>query len=297
MSNLIDLLQEFNVPYRESGEHGHTTAGWVQLDCPQCSPDSGRFRLGVHLSSHATNCWSCGRLSTINTLAEILKQPWGIAKARLGLVDRPYDLKTETPQGKLVLPNGRGELLDVHQQYLRARGYDVAQLQRLWGIEGIGLAAKLAWRVFIPIHYQHKVVSWTTRSLTDGFVGGKRYLAAKKHQEAIPHKNLLYGADYCRHAIVVVEGPTDVWRVGPGAAATFGTAYTPEQVNKIAAYPVRVVCYDADNDAQRSARRLCWLLESFPGQTHRVVLEGGKDPGNAPAAEIQELRQRYLEAA
>ena len=109
-------------------------------------------------------------------------------------------------------------------------------------------------------------------------------------QEAVNHKTLIYGADFCRHAIVVVEGPLDTWAIGPGAGALCGTGFTRAQVLAISRFPVRAICFDALPDAQKTARELCNLLRVLPGETYNVVLDS-KDPGEALTTNPRELRQ------
>src|SRR5260370_26008807 len=120
---------------------------------------------------------------------------------------------------------------------------------------GIGLAVHLAWRLYIHITYRDKTVSWTTRSLSDKHE--RRYISSSSSTEALPSKSLLYGEDYCKHSIVVVEGPLDVWTIGEGAVATLGTNYTRKQLEKIAKYPYRTIAYDDEPAAQEQAKRMC----------------------------------------
>jgi hypothetical protein len=106
-------------------------------------------------------------------------------------------------------------------------------------------------------------------------------------------KDLLYGEDYCRDAIVVTEGPTDAWRIGPGAVATFGLAYSRAQVLRISRYPLRVICFDSEPEAQRQARRMRDELTAFPGETVIVRLDS-KDAASAKPKEVRQLRE-FLE--
>jgi hypothetical protein len=160
-------------------------------------------------------------------------------------------------------------------------------MESLWGLQGIGPTGDQAYRIFIPIKYRGEIVSWTTRSIRDK---GLRYLSASSEQERLPHKNLLYGEDLCFNVVIVVEGPFDVYRTGPGAVATFGTSYSREQLLKISKYPVRVICFDAEVQAQVQARKMVAELSCFPGKTYNVVLDS-KDAGAASDKEIKALRK------
>jgi DNA primase len=177
-------------------------------------------------------------------------------------------------------------------RYLSKRGFDYKEIQWLWQIKGIGIAErKLMWRLFIPVLHNNEVVSWTTRSIRDNTK--YKYISAGPEQELLPHKNILYGSDYARHTVIIVEGPLDVWRIGPGAVATFGTAFTKQQVLALLKYPRRVVCYDNEKEAQDQALKLCDALGVFGGETLNVTLES-KDPDEAKPKEIKRLR-KFLE--
>jgi hypothetical protein len=59
-------------------------------------------------------------------------------------------------------------------------------------------------------------------------------------------------------------------------------------------YPVRVVCFDNEQEAQKRATVLAKTLESLPGKTYNISLDA-KDPGCAHESEIKELRKQFLE--
>jgi len=47
--------------------------------------------------------------------------------------------------------------------------------------------------------------------------------------------------------------------------------------------------------AQKRARRLASRLELFPGRTEVIELESGSDVADAEQAEVDQIRDRYLE--
>jgi len=291
--NIIDILVQYNVEFRLEGDHRNVRSGWVGVDCPKCSPNYRKFRLGFDISSGRTNCWFCGRQSRITMLAMLCGISYHEAKELSdGLGFQFYSPKEHT--GTLKLPIGINDLLPAHNQYLRSRGFDPHEISRLWEIKGIGPPHPLQWRIFIPIHDSlGNVVSWTSRSIKEKT--DFRYLAAKSEEELIPHKTLLYGSHLARHAIVVVEGPIDAWAIGPGCVATCGVGYSPQQLAAIAEYPVRAICFDSEEDAQHRAGQLCEELSMFDGVTINVELETGDDAATADPEEIQSIRSEFLE--
>jgi DNA primase len=163
----------------------------------------------------------------------------------------------------------------------------------VWGVKGIGLEARLSWRIWIPIHRRGETVRWTTRR-----IGGMgiRYITAKPDEEVMPAKSLLFGADFVRHAAVICEGPFDAMRLGPGAVATMGLTYTQDQVARMARWPVRVICFDNTPTAQRQADKLAKALSVFPGTTTKIVAETGEDVAEADEDEVKTIRETFLKA-
>ncbi len=282
-----DLLQQYNIPIAPS-DHQHSRGGWIQIDCPNCD-SAGHFRLGYNITGKYTNCWHCGFISLHKVIGRLTKLPWteiqGIIK------DLPSEqIPDDVKRGTLKFPICK-DLLPIHKRYLRFdRGLDLDTVVPLWGLKGTGLAARLAYRIVIPITLRGKIVSWTTRGLTND---NPRYISAAPEEEEINHKTLLFGEDYARHTIIICEGPFDVFAIGPGAVATLGIAYSRAQLLAMTRYLRRIVCFDADFKAQQRARNLCDELMCFPGETWNIHLDS-KDPGEATQREIQKIRRHFL---
>lgn len=292
--NIQDFFKQYGIEYREHGSHHHTTPGRIQIDCPWCSPDTQRFRLGWHIKGRYFTCWHCGPVRVTDTLVEITKESFHVIKEALGSVlpEDFFDTKRKL-SSKVQIPESVGKLQPAHIEYLQSRGFTKTRISYLIGRYGIGginhLDEKLSWRIFIPVHLDREVVTWTTRSIDNR--ARVRYLSASIEESKFNIKQLLYGEDYCkRHTILVCEAPLSVWVLGAGSVATFGTEYSSYQVNKIARYPIRYICYDSDKESQRKAKQLCNVLKVFKGETHNIVLEE-KDPGESTRKEIKQLRR------
>jgi hypothetical protein len=285
--NITEILEELEIEYKQAGETPHVTVGWLGIICPWCGEGTGKYGLGIALSSRAAKCWKCGSHSLAEALVESSGKPWHVIKALLGGLDTDAP-RAEKPTGKLVIPNGVGPLLPIHRDYLRSRNFDPDELAREWGIQGIGMATRLSWRLFLPILHRNKIVSWTTRSLMDE---GYRYVNARPEEESIPAKSLLFGSDKALHSIIVTEGIFDAIAIGPGGVATLGVSYSRSQVDKISKYPLRVICYDSEPKAQEMARKLSEEVSIFPGRTLTITLDTGKDPASCKKEEIKRIRK------
>lgn len=287
-----ELLTDLAVPFAEHGESPHVTAGRLGVVCPWCGGGTNKFGLGIHVATLRCSCWKCGRHTISSVLRELTGRPWGVIRGWIDALggDRD-DSPVVRPIGRYQEPGGVGDLLPVHRRYLEDRGFDPDRLTAEWGVRAIGNAGKYKWRLFLPVFDRQKPVTWTTRAVGNVEL---RYLSAPPSDESKPLKETLYGDWRAEQAVVVVEGPTDVWRVGPGAVATYGLSYTAAQMCKLARYPLRAIAFDNEPEAQRVARRLASDLAPFPGSTYVVTLSGA-DPDTSPPDEIAELRKRFLE--
>lgn len=287
----LDLVSDLKIPYRTEGHH-HCTEGWIQINCPFCADGSDSFHMGYNLSVGIFNCWRCGPHTTSRTLMMLTKLPYHKVK-ELGL-KADHSIERVKKTGTLKYPSGVLDYVSKPQaDYLRGRGFSPANLARLWGIQSIREGSPgYQWKIFIPIHLYGEVVSWTTRRIVDN-EGLPRYRSAPQNMEAISHKTLLYGEDYCKQTIVIQEGPTDVWAIGPGAVCTFGIGYTEAQLIRMSKYPSRVICFDNEPEAQKRAKRLLSDLSVFSGETLNVRLSG-KDAASSPKEERLEFRKAFL---
>ncbi len=293
----VDILRDFGIAHYTEGKN--CRPGWVQLDCPWCGIP-GKPGLGYKIAGGYCNCYACGGHSAVAVLCKITHEPAEKIKKLLGQTDGFAPL-TERVWHKLVMPSNIVPLLKAQRRYIAGRGFDVDEVVETWGVRGLaqgssvktpkGEVIRLDWRIFIPIHYRGELVSWTTRSINPD--ESKRYISAPADCESMPHKELLYGGDFCTHAAVAIEGPIDCWRVGKGAAGLCGIGFSRKQVSRLARFFKRGVWFDNEPQAQKRARDLVDQLFAFPGDTIHFKPEPGdaKDPGSASDNEVQQVRK------
>lgn len=288
--DIEEVLTSLRIPFADSGHH-HVRAGWIGIDCPRCSPGWQKYRLGINRTNGKSSCWTCGVSNAPKMLAMACGQPMSTVLTLWHQIKFNYrTAKKEEVERHFEMPKGVGPMQDAHRSYLLKRKFDPDVIENLWGVQGIGLAVKLAWRLFIPIHdSEGAMVAWTTRSLNPN--ADLRYITSKEEQSEVDVKSLLYGEHLVQDSLIVNEGPLDAWAWGPGAVSTLGVAYTEIQVARIVKYPLRAVCLDSTDDAQRRAAVLCRQLSAFPGETHNIILESGKDPAEADPAEILDVKK------
>jgi hypothetical protein len=287
--NFKELLSQIDVETAPDSHH-HSTPGWIQFDCPYCGTGTKKFHMGYSINGHFVNCWRCGRHGIVETLQALTSRSPSECYALIQQVDRgkwrPEEKLTGT---KLVFPKGIYQLKKIHREYLKSRNFNPKEIVNLYEVQGITRTTeRTSLSLFIPVFFHSQIVSWTTRTITEG--SWSRYNSAKPDEELTRHKNLLYNEDTARHAIVITEGPIDVWRFGPGAVATFGTNVTMAQINKMTKYPIRAICFDNDRQSQKTAKRLYDMLSEQKGETYNIELDS-KDLGCAKPKEIKRIKK------
>lgn len=293
MTTFVDLLQEHRVHFKTEGRG--TRPGWIQFQCPHCGGGSDPTKLycGYNIGGNYVSCWQCGYHKSIETLSLLTKLSVSALLKEFKPPSRSLRQRSDergAKQRHLELPTGivYSPVPAPHRRFIATRQLLAKQVSQLWQLGYISLSRRLPWRVFIPVHYHGQIVSWTTRT-----IGNKepRYISAKPSQELMPLKSLLFGEDYCHDdTVLVTEGPFDAMRIGPGAVALFGLAYTLQQMGRIAKYRKRIIVFDNEPVAQAKAAVLCAELQKMGGKTINIQIDA-KDPGSASDKEIKRLRK------
>lgn len=295
MKNVLDfvrLCKEKNIPYLESGHH-HCHEGWVQTHCPFCTDGTHGWHLGCSLEGGNFNCWRCGGKSIWDVLAKILPPR---DKHNLKGIVRQYSSSLPQLTKKKVIrkrsihpPPRLGPLHQIHKRYLRSREFDPTELEKRWDLQGTrGLSGEWSYRIVTPIkNVDGTIVAYTGRAIREG---KKPKWKTSQNEEMLADPNtLLYGVEKTDgEQVLVVEGPSDVWRLGPGAVALLGIDWKEEQAGILRRYEKRYILFDPDPNAQRQARGLAAWLAAFPGETE-IISGLPCDPGAIPQREAKKM--------
>lgn len=276
--DLEKLCTVAGIPFKTSGDH-HCSEGWIQLQCPYCR--DGKYHLGWNIASQQFNCYACGSHSTIKVLSLLLnKQPsYVYSYVQRFLLDKSQIVTRKRESAReCKLPAGSNSLTRRHKKYIQNRGFIPEKLEELYNIKGTPAYAPIGARVVIPIYCDGILISWTARSVTDT---DPRYLICPKNKEAMSNRSVLYGWQYGMKMAVVVEGIFDAWRLGPGAVATMGLGFSPEQVELLSTLNKVYILFDNDKPARKRsmdmAERLILLTD-----VSVLELSGYHDPAEVP---------------
>lgn len=288
MIDLVELFTELEVKHWTSGKN--VSDGWVGIRCIFCNDSSNH--LGVSLQHGNYSCWKCGSTGSLKNL--LIAMGCSIYDAR-DLV-RKHSTETHLRYAqekqraeKLHIEGFQQALRLVQREYLYNRRFDPDYLQQKYKIMGgTPLMGKWKWRIIVPVIMQQEMYTFTGMA-----IGGQdpKYLHCAEKDSVLPAKECLYNWDSVTgDQIGICEGVTDVWRMGDGFVATFGTKVTHHQIRRIVEGRFRRAFILFDADAPREASRLAAQLASYDIDVEVVDLGSG-DPDDLEAASVLHLRR------
>lgn len=209
-------------------------------------------------------------------------------------VQGAFALNIRTPKMRkrdAVRPPHLGTLSSAHRRYLRARNFDPGELIEKWDLMGAGhLSGPWRWRIVAPVRSMSgRIVAYTGRAIHPDV--RPRWKTTEKDKLADDPRKIIYGIDRVEgDSVLIVEGPSDVWRMGYGSVALLGIDWKPEQAFVLRSFAKRFIMFDPQKEAQKRARELANWLSPFPGETE-IITGIGSDPGDLSDAESYKIMQ------
>lgn len=302
MIDFLRLCRSRHIPHFDGSGHKHARKSWVQVCCSQCGGRANKFHLGWNKNSGAFSCYRCGRIEFWAAIQGLLR----CSPAEARLVVREYSgHKTHTPAIRpppvvrkvgISLPGGAGPMTPVHRDYLSGRGFDPEELEREWGLLGTcgpvsPREANWAWRVVAPVcNASGRPIAFQGRAV--GSAATPKYKTTPNEDWLEDPRGVLYGIDLCDGpGILVVEGVTGVWRLGPGTVATLGIDWKIPQANSIKRFKRVFICFDdGEVEAQRRAKGLAEHLSLF-GCEVEILTGFDTDPGDFSPQLASDIRR------
>ena len=288
------FCQDFNISIAHEN-HKHSREGWMNVECPRCSGNPG-YHLGHSLHEGNFVCWRCGFMPQLEAIQRLSNTSWREAKQILrkyggsAKQKRVRNARVEEKDIDVEFPKGTVPLRKPHRKYLEKRNFDSDRIEYIWGIKSTKrMTGFYGDRIVAPIYYNNRLISYQCRATDDN--AEQKYLACPARGERRPHKTVLYGYDMsATGTVVVVEGVTDVWRLGPGAVATFGVKYKAEQVLLLSKFKRVFILFDeTDSQAIKQGQKLAIDLGLMGVHAEQVWTQTDCDPG-----ELSDDDSKYL---
>jgi DNA primase len=290
--DIIAFLDDRGISYSESGKN--ISSGWLGTQCPFC--EDGSTHLGIHTRTKNISCWKCGVKGNIlkfiqeidhipiNKAHQVLEQ---FQDHSLSYLDAPQRKVTEN---EVKFPKGSSKnFVGKFTNWISSRNFNPAEIIRKYDLYCCHLIGDFKFRIIAPVYHQRELVSYTGRDVTNK--SDLRYKNCPIEQSKIPIKECLYNIDSVRDKVIIVEGITDVWRMGDECVATFGTQYTRKQIALLSGIAKAFVLYDADASVQ--AEKLANDLSAIISYVEVITLDSG-DPADLSPIDAIRLRNKVF---
>lgn len=292
--DLRSYLESIGISYWEEG--ANVGRGWVGIKCVFC-PDHHNH-LGINLTYKSFSCWKCGATGSLITLIQELEGiSYQAAIETLGefqsiIHKERFVQKRLQDVGSVVLPSEcLADLTPRQKTYLDERRFDAEDLKETWGILAGPVAGPWKHRIIIPVTMRGEVVTWVGMDVAGNI---PKYKAAPAEQSYLPASELVYGADQATGPnVLVVEGVTDAWRIGPGTVALLGMQAGSAKRDHLIS--MGMGCYfimlDGEPLAQKNASILAKELSNSGLHVEILELDPGRDPDNLTDQKARDLRK------
>lgn len=295
MFNAQSFCEDHNIDYAKSGKHARP--GWINVSCPFCSGHAG-FHGGFNIEDSYYNCHRCGNHYLPKVIAVLIGINQNAAIdliKKYSIVSAPLSQQTTSKKApsQIIFPSDTGKLIEKAKKYLIDRKYNPEKLETIWNLKSTSHIGFYKNRILAPIYQKNQLTSFQTRDITGKHL--QKYLACFQDEEIIQHQHCLYGLDETiTRKCIIVEGITDVWRLGPGAIATFGIDFTKQQAQLIAMNFDKVfIMFDSEPQAQEKAEELGSLISSAFSNPVEVInlpfIVKNIDPGDLSQKDANSL--------
>ena len=291
--DLLRYLEDRGIDYTESGKN--VSSGWIGTNCLFCDDPSNH--LGINTQSKTYSCFICGAKGNLPKLIQEIEQ-CGSKKA-YQIIDQFQDKtlqyldQPERKSGSRVdLPKGcTKELPGIFQNYFQERGFDAEKLIQKYDLYCCYITSdqKFKYRIIAPVYQENELVTYVGRDVTHSAKNKYQNCPSEKCIKNI--KDCLYNIDSVHKKAIVVEGIFDVWRLGDGAVATFGTQFTKQQISLLAGLDEVFILFDSD--AVSMSHRLAGELSGIVKHVEVIELEQG-DPAELTEQEAIVLKQELF---
>ena len=292
------LFTAESIDYKTSGKN--ISAGWIGTNCPFCGEQN--YHCGVNLDSKRYSCWVCSASGTILKLVAVkIKTTYAVGNK---IIDKHRGFRYEAPvrtlSPEVILPSHLSPLGKQGRTYLENRGFNADEIEEKYLLQQSNIFSNLkidnhVWdfkcRIFIPVIIDHEIVTYTGRDWTDQ--QDPKYQNAPIEAGTILTSECVYNIDSVVDKALIVEGPTDVWKLGDEAIATLGVKFSHAQIKRIIDKRPKVTAILFDQAAEQSAGLLASALNPFLRNLSVYIVEE-QDPGSMNMVDAHKLKYDLL---
>lgn len=268
---ITDYFEERGIDYWTSGKN--VSQGWVNIQCVFCNDHSNHLGIKIQNRTGYFNCWLCKEHGSLHyVIMQIEKCSYReaqqiIQQYDLWEVDFSLDFveKTKLPpslqQSEVNLPPILNKWPKKYLNYLEGRQFDPIYLIKKYKLMPAHRFGRYSHRIIAPFFVDRKMVAFTGIRTKEG--QEPPYKDCSKQDAVIYTDETLYNIDNIKNNnVVIVEGITDVWRIGDGAVALGTNKMSDSQLLQIFSKGVNRALVLLDADAKREAEIISYMLNA-----------------------------------
>jgi DNA primase len=287
--DIQSYFESRSIEFFTSGKN--VTQGWTNINCPFCEGSDPSNHCGI--SPHDFfNCYICGETGHVVKLIRKLEGCTFLKAQRIFDSFQHEDFFEEEIRKDVIktsLPKEcSSKFPKNYLNYLKKRRFDPNYLITKYNLKCCHNIGKYKFRIIIPFYFNDQLVTFSSLDIT-----GKQEIKYKhqpKEEAIIPVKGSLFNIDSCKNKMVLVEGITDVWRIGDETTAIIGKQITSEQINQIVRKDIKKVLVILDSDAVEQGEKMAKQLSGIISSVEYISLEKG-DPCDFDDNEVREVRK------
>jgi len=297
MFDIRSYLEDRGIEFFVEGKN--VTAGWTNINCvfPGC-PDHSNH-LGINPTGTAFHCYICGESGFVTKLIqEIDRCSWRQANNIYSSFLKEDEIPKQKEHSlikKIIYPKSFTKNIPKKtENYLKKRNFDPGYIINKYNLRYGGIIGKYKFRIIIPFYLDSKLVTFSSLDIT-----GKQ-TPKYKHQaideSIIDPSRTLYNIDTVKDKMILVEGITDVWRIGDGCCALTGKIATHEQKLLIHRKEIKSILVLLDSDAMIEGKELATQLYGLAPHVDYVEykIENEMDPNTLPDKILKSLRKKLF---
>ncbi len=296
--DIIEFLQDFDILHDANIKN--VGQGWVGLEeCPFCS--GGGYHFGVNEYSKGFSCWICGESGHIQKLIMALlhiskRDTYDIITKYSGT---PLKSIPRKPAKEIILPSRIVKIGNYAKRYLAKRHFTQEHIDK-YNLQDTGKFSEvdtgstiqnMKYRIFIPFYASREMMSYTCRDYAS--TDDPKYKHPVIEAVITSPAATLYNIDTVVNKCIIVEGPTDVWRMGNECISLQGVTYTDSQITQIAQRKLKKIVVLFDEHAEDKADKLANALYGHAKSVHVAYLESG-DPADLDDVEALKIKRQLL---
>lgn len=295
--DICELLDHYDIKYKTSGKN--IGQNWLGVEtCPFCG--NGGYHLGINLSHNNYSCWVCGEKGG---LPKFLKNLLTLTQFEIKEVLNKFggnfqEIEEKEQSDSITFPTRLSKLSNLAENYLTNRGFNSKYLIKKYDLEQSGSLSKLKIgakkydfrnRIIVPIRMNNKIVSWSGRNFSTAS-SDARWKHAPNEASTRPIAEILYNVDNCKKdKVILVEGITDVWKMGDDSCGMMGIKFSERQIYEIIQRKFKKIVILFDSGAEDAAKKLAHTLMPFTRVQVSTLYVG--DPGDL--SEMDAVKLRY----